>query len=82
MITRFTNLLTERPLFGFVGSILSISLTQLQVLQMVGAVLGIVIAVITAILKVMELKDKLKAREKADPEPPKKTYPKRKPKAP
>lgn len=51
--------LTRRPLLGFTSSLLTISLTHLQVLQAVGAVLGIIIAVITAILKVLELKDRL-----------------------
>lgn len=51
--------LTRKPLLGFTSSLLTISLTHLQVLQAIGAVLGIIIAVITAILKVLELKDKL-----------------------
>lgn len=51
--------LTKKPLLGFTSSLLTISLTHLQVLQAIGAVLGIIIAVITAILKVLELKDRL-----------------------
>ena len=59
----FIQYLTRNPLLGFTTSILTISLTHLQVLQAVGAVLGIIIAVITAILKVLELKDKIFSAE-------------------
>ena len=51
--------LTRKPILGFTTSLLSITLTHLQILQAIGAVLGIVIAVVTAILKVLELKDRI-----------------------
>lgn len=67
MLTYLADLLTRRPFFGFASSILSITLTHLQVLQIVAAVLGIVIAVITAVLKVMELREKLAERKENKP---------------
>ena len=55
----FIEYLTRKPILGFTTSLLSVTLTHLQILQAIGAVLGIVIAVITAVLKVLELKDKI-----------------------
>lgn len=57
--------LSRKPLLGFTGSLLSVSLTHLQILQIIGAALGIMIAVITAILKLIELKEKLAEKNKA-----------------
>lgn len=51
--------LSRKPLLGFTGSILTISITHLQILQIIGAVFGIMIALITVIIKLIELKDKL-----------------------
>jgi hypothetical protein len=53
------HFLGRKPLLGITGSFLSITITHLQVLQIIAAIIGIVIAVITAIIKILELRDKL-----------------------
>lgn len=64
MKSEILQFFSDRPLLGFTGSLLTISITDLQLLQIIGAILGIVIAVITSILKVIELYEKLaKKRE-------------------
>lgn len=60
----FLQALGRKPIFGFVGSLLGITMTHLQALQIIGAVIGIVIAVITAIIKILELKEKLSGKKK------------------
>jgi hypothetical protein len=57
--------LTKKPEYGIVSSMLSISMSTTEMLQLVGVVIGLFIAVITAALKVIELKDKLAERRKA-----------------
>lgn len=57
--------LTKKPEYGIVSSMLSISMSTTEMLQLVGVVIGLFIAVITAILKIIELKDKLAERRKA-----------------
>lgn len=63
------SFLMRNPKWGLGGSLLSITLTHLQVLQIIAAVLGIIIAVITAILKVIELRDKLEEKKTGKPKP-------------
>lgn len=57
------NLLKAKPQLGVASSLLTVAITHLQVLQIIGAILGIIIAVITAILKVLELRDRLNEKK-------------------
>ena len=57
--------MTKKPEYGIVSSMLSISMSTTEVLQLVGVIIGRFIAVITAVLKIIELKDKLSERRKA-----------------
>lgn len=57
--------MTKKPEYGIVSSMLSISMSTTEVLQLVGVIIGLFIAVITAVLKIIELKDKLSERRKA-----------------
>jgi MFS superfamily sulfate permease-like transporter len=57
--------LTRKPEYGIVSSMLSITMSTTELLQLVGIIIGLFIAVITAVLKVMELREKLAERKKA-----------------
>lgn len=65
LIASVTETLTKKPEYGLVSSMLSISMSTTELMQIAGVIIGLFIAVITAILKVLELKEKLKARRKA-----------------
>ncbi len=71
LITQVTDTLTKKPEYGIISSMLSISMSATDILQLVGVVLGLFIAIITAILKVMELRDRI--REKKGLEPKRRT---------
>jgi hypothetical protein len=76
IITQVTDTLTKKPEYGIISSMLSISMSATDVLQLVGVLLGLFIAIITAILKVMELRDRI--REKKGIEPKRKGFTRRK----
>lgn len=63
-MTEIADTLTKRPVYGIISSFLSISMSVTDYLQLLGVILGLFIATITAILKVMELRDKLKEKRK------------------
>jgi MFS superfamily sulfate permease-like transporter len=65
LLNSVADTLTKKPEYGIVSSMLSITMSTTEVLQLVGVIIGLFIAVITAILKIMELKDKLRERRKA-----------------
>ena len=65
LLQSVSDTLTKKPEYGIVSSMLSISMSTTEMLQLVGVVIGLFIAVITAVLKVIELKDKLAERRKA-----------------
>ena len=65
LLNSVADTLTKKPEYGIVSSMLSITMSTTEVLQLVGVIIGLFIAVITAILKIMELKDKLRDRRKA-----------------
>ena len=65
LLQSVSDTLTRKPEYGIVSSMLSISMSTTEMLQLVGVVIGLFIAVITAVLKVIELKDKLAERRKA-----------------
>ena len=65
LLNSVADTLTKKPEYGIVSSMLSITMSTTEVLQSVGVIIGLFIAVITAILKIMELKDKLRERRKA-----------------
>jgi MFS superfamily sulfate permease-like transporter len=65
LMNSVADTLTKKPEYGIVSSMLSISMSTTQMLQLVGVIIGLFIAVITAILKIIELKDKLAERKKA-----------------
>jgi MFS superfamily sulfate permease-like transporter len=65
LLQSVSDTLTKKPEYGIVSSMLSISMSTTEMLQLVGVVIGLFIAVITAILKIIELKDKLAERRKA-----------------
>jgi hypothetical protein len=69
MASQFMNsvadTLTKKPEYGIVSSMLSITMSTTEVLQLVGIIIGLFIAVITAVLKVMELREKLAEKRKA-----------------
>lgn len=62
VIQQIADTLTKKPEYGILSSLLSISMSATDFLQLLGVVLGLFIAIITAILKVMELKDKLRTK--------------------
>ena len=62
IVYQVVDTLTKRPEYGIVSSMLSVSMNPTQMLQLIGIILGLFIAVITAVLKVIELKDKLKEK--------------------
>lgn len=64
IINQVTDTLTKKPEYGIISSMLSISMSATDLLQLVGVILGLFIAVITAILKVMELRDKMRENKK------------------
>jgi predicted lysophospholipase L1 biosynthesis ABC-type transport system permease subunit len=73
MIQSVLTSLGKKPIIGIGGSFLTVTVTHLQILQIIAAVLGIVIAVITAIIKVLELRDKLaEERKQTKPAPTRK----------
>jgi hypothetical protein len=59
-----TDTLTRKPEYGIVSSMLSISMSTTEMLQLVGVIIGLFIAIITAVLKVIELRDKLKEKRR------------------
>jgi hypothetical protein len=65
LLQSVSDTLTKKPEYGIVSSMLSISMSTTEMLQLVGVIIGLFIAVITAVLKVIELKDKLAERRKA-----------------
>jgi hypothetical protein len=65
LLQSVSDTLTKKPEYGIVSSMLSISMSTTEMLQLVGVVIGLFIAVITAVLKIIELKDKLAERRKA-----------------
>lgn len=65
LLTSVADTLTRKPEYGIVSSMLSITMSTTEMLQLVGVIIGLFIAVITAILKIIELKDKLAERKKA-----------------
>lgn len=65
LIHSLSDTLTKKPEYGIVSSMLSISMSTTEMLQLVGVIIGLFIAVLTAILKIIELKDKLRERKKA-----------------
>ena len=71
LITQVADTLTKKPEYGIISSMLSISMSATDVLQLVGVILGLFIAIITAILKMMELRDRI--REKRGLEPKRRT---------
>jgi MFS superfamily sulfate permease-like transporter len=62
IITQVTDTLTKKPEYGIISSMLSITMSATDFLQLIGIILGLFIAVITATLKVIELKDKIRDR--------------------
>ena len=65
LLNSVADTLTKKPEYGIVSSMLSISMSTTQMLQLAGVIIGLFIAVITAVLKIIELKDKLSERRKA-----------------
>jgi hypothetical protein len=65
LLNSVADTLTRKPEYGIVSSMLSITMSTTEMLQLVGVIIGLFIAVITAILKIIELKDKLAERKKA-----------------
>lgn len=64
LLFHINDTLTKNPEYGIFSSFLTITISATEFLQLAGVVLGLFIAVITAILKVIELRDKLKAKKK------------------
>ena len=65
LMNSVADTLTKKPEYGIVSSMLSITMSTTELLQLVGIIIGLFIAVITAILKVMELRDRLAEKKKA-----------------
>ncbi len=65
ILTSVTDTLTRKPEYGIVSSMLSISMSTTEMLQLVGVIIGLFIAIITAVLKVIELRDKIKEKRRA-----------------
>jgi hypothetical protein len=63
LINQVADTLTKRPEYGIVSSMLSISMSATDLLQLIGVILGLFIAIITAILKVMELRDRIREKK-------------------
>ncbi len=64
ILTSVTDTLTRKPEYGIVSSMLSISMSTTEMLQLVGVIIGLFIAIITAVLKVIELRDKIKEKRR------------------
>lgn len=64
LITQLTDTLTKKPEYGILSSMLSITMSATDLLQLIGVILGLFIAVITAILKVMELRDRIREKKR------------------
>ena len=62
LITQLTDTLTKKPEYGILSSMLSITMSATDLLQLIGVILGLFIAVITAILKVMDLRDRIREK--------------------
>ena len=62
IVYQVVDTLSKRPEYGIVSSMLSVSMNPTQILQLIGIILGLFIAAITAVLKVIELRDKLKEK--------------------
>lgn len=60
---QITDTLSKRPEYGIASSLLSVTMNPTELMQFIGMALGIVIAGITAILKIIELRDRLKDRK-------------------
>lgn len=63
LITQLTDTLTKKPEYGILSSMLSITMSATDLLQLIGVILSLFIAVITAILKVMELRDRIREKK-------------------
>jgi MFS superfamily sulfate permease-like transporter len=64
LINQVTDTLTKKPEYGIISSMLSISMSTTDLLQLIGIILGLFIAVITAILKVIELREKIREKKR------------------
>ena len=64
LIASISDTLTKKPEYGIISSFFSISMSTTELLQTLGVIFGLFIAIITAILKVIELRDKLRAKRK------------------
>ena len=62
LINQLTDTLTKKPEYGILSSMLPITMSTTDFLQLIGVMLGLFIAVITAILKVMELRDRIREK--------------------
>jgi MFS superfamily sulfate permease-like transporter len=65
---QISNTLSKKPEYGIASSMLSITMSTTDILQFIGIVLGLFIAGVTAVLKVMELRDKLRERNRGGEE--------------
>ena len=63
LINQLTDTLTKKPEYGILSSMLPITMSTTDFLQLIGVMLGLFIAVITAILKVMELRDRIREKK-------------------
>jgi len=61
---QISDTLTRKPEYGIASSMLTITMSSTEILQFIGIVLGLFIAGITAVLKVIELRDKLRERKR------------------
>ena len=64
LLASISDTLTKKPEYGILSSFFSISMGTTELLQTLGVIFGLFIAIITAILKVIELRDKLRAKRK------------------
>jgi MFS superfamily sulfate permease-like transporter len=66
-LNQIADTLTKKPEYGIISSMLSISMSATEFLQLLGVIIGLFIAIITAVLKIMELRDRMeKRRSKLD----------------
>jgi MFS superfamily sulfate permease-like transporter len=63
LINQVADTLTKKPEYGIISSMLSITMSATDMLQLFGVILGLFIAIITAILKVMELRDRIREKK-------------------
>ena len=64
LLNSVADTLTKKPEYGIVSSMLSISMSTTEMLQLIGVIIGLFIAIITAVLKVIELRDKIKEKRR------------------